>query len=114
MEDAVLLPVVTQTWKVHDAHQYHKPKYASSSSTVSCVHSTNFSPPMHSRAYWLVCTTIYSSSDVVKKRWNIPNRESGRGCRGPAVPLNFFTWTDVSVAFHFIVSKLSIMCKVDY
>ena len=43
---------------------------------------------MHSRANWLLCSTMYAKSAGVKNREKIPNGEGGMGTLGPAVPVN--------------------------
>lgn len=78
------------------------PTYACSSLTVSLSHLWNFSPPIHSNAYWLVCRTMYWTSEVVKKREKIPRREEGCGTVGPGVSVNGRTFTGYSEDFHLI------------
>ena len=55
---------------------------------------------MHSRANWLLCSTMNAKRAGVKRREKIPNGEGGTGTLGPAVSVNGWTLIHSSVNDH--------------
>ena len=82
------------------------PIYAHNSSTVTTFHFSNFSGPIHSAAYLLVCSTISSNRVGVKKRKKISFADPGIGTFGPGVFLKPSTDIGVSCSVHVIFSAL--------
>ena len=60
-------------------------------------HELNFSSPITSLAYILLCSAISSSKVGVKSSSNISDGDSGMATFGPTGELNGCTLTDVSI-----------------
>ena len=82
------------------------PMYAHSSSTVTLFHFSNLSWPIHSAAYWLVCSTISSRRVGVKKRKKISFADRGMGTFGPGVFSKALTVMGVRFSVHVMFSAL--------
>ena len=84
------------------------PMYASNSSTVICCHELNFSP-RHSDAYLLLWYTMWSRTEVVKKRKKMSFTVVGMSTRGPVCWLKDSRENDVSSDDHCMFSALYIV-----
>ena len=83
------------------------PRRAVSSWTVIFSQLSYFSCPLHSRAYLLFCSTMYSSSAWVKNK-KAPRLEHGTTTCGPICCSNGSTWTLLSVDDHVMFDELGL------